>query len=626
MNISQMMRSFLGEASASDTRSVELKAGQIVRGVVLQVMENNEAFVQINGIQVRAKLESRMHTGQSAMLQVQPNKNGGALVTLRLIEPGDVGLPEDTFKEWARQLALPEQKWAVDIVKDLRKEGVILNREVAKAFQQAAALMPSGPVAEQWMRASAAVFKRGLPMTPAAIGALHQVMFGRGTHELLDTLQKQLASMTDNIAGGKEKAVTQAAERLKSLLDEGAELLRTAFKAAEASNANGGSGKMRGAAAGAGAQVFIPAGTPNAAADRAPEPGVLRAFPAQGKAENEGTQQSPLIGDSKSSEPVEAEANWIGKMMKWLGVEHEHQLLKIPQSTTPSRTEGGQESGQVAGGESATGRSPGGPSSAAAGTGAGSLPADIGNAASPAGAAAHVPASSAETGEQPLSRPAEHRNERLQADAAFQPPAVIDHLREPDPAGSARQESLKSALLSLIAAEDTPPALKDTAQQLVQQITGQQLLLTPERNNSMLTHVTLFIPLRSQDGDQSATVHIQTRRGRKGELDADNCRLLFNLSMRTLGETMVDVHVTDKIVSLNLWNDHPAIAALAESSRHEISASLQQAGYQLLSLRTTPLQRPGEQAAEPAAGSAAQQPPELSDFASSRYKGVDFRI
>ncbi|MBW7462294.1 hypothetical protein K0U00_50405, partial [Paenibacillus sepulcri] len=107
-----------------------------------------------------------------------------------------------------------------------------------------------------------------------------------------------------------------------------------------------------------------------------------------------------------------------------------------------------------------------------------------------------------------------------------------------------------------------PQALKDTAQQLVQHITGQQLLLTPERTASLFSHVTLFIPMQGQDGSQTASVHIQTRRGRKGELDAENCRLLFDLRMNTLGETVVDVQVVNKIVSLNLWNDHPAIAEL----------------------------------------------------------------
>ena len=99
MNISQMMKSFLGEASSTDSRAMELRTGQVVRGVVLQVTENSEAIVQINGVQVRAKLELPLQVGQSAMLQVQP-PTSDALIVLKQVDPGAVGLPEDTFKEW----------------------------------------------------------------------------------------------------------------------------------------------------------------------------------------------------------------------------------------------------------------------------------------------------------------------------------------------------------------------------------------------------------------------------------------------------------------------------------------------------------------------------------------------
>lgn len=89
---------------------------------------------------------------------------------------------------------------------------------------------------------------------------------------------------------------------------------------------------------------------------------------------------------------------------------------------------------------------------------------------------------------------------------------------------------------------------------------------------------------------------------------------------------MVDVNVMDKIVSLNLWNEHPAISMLAESSRSEIAGSLQQAGYQLLSLRTTPLPKAGEQRPEDGAAAKSQQLPDMTAFSSNRYKGVDYRI
>ena len=138
----------------------------------------------------------------------------------------------------------------------------------------------------------------------------------------------------------------------------------------------------------------------------------------------------------------------------------------------------------------------------------------------------------------------------------------------------------------------------------------------------------MFIPLNSPEGNGPPPFIFRRENRAQGELDAENCRLLFNLSMRTLGETLVDVNVTDKIVSLNLWNDHPAIADLAESSRAEVAESLNQAGYQLLSLRTTPLPKAGELQAAEAQVSTPKAPrmPDAAQFSSNRYKGVDFRI
>ncbi|MBB6694768.1 hypothetical protein H7B90_25550, partial [Cohnella xylanilytica] len=192
-------------------------------------------------------------------------------------------------------------------------------------------------------------------------------------------------------------------------------------------------------------------------------------------------------------------------------------------------------------------------------------------------------------------------------------------------------DTLKSALLTLAASDDLPAPLREAAQGLAGQITGQQLLLSPERQNmALMSHMTLFVPMKGPDGDTTATIHVQTRRGRKGEWDADNCRLLFDLKMKNLGDTIVDVHVVDKVVSLRLLNDRPWVAELVEAARDEAAAGLGAAGYQLLSLKTVPF--PASSAADPSSGdkgAAASGGPIdrlASDaYAAKPYKGVDYR-
>jgi hypothetical protein len=223
-------------------------------------------------------------------------------------------------------------------------------------------------------------------------------------------------------------------------------------------------------------------------------------------------------------------------------------------------------------------------------------------------------------------------------------PAAIATAAGAGTADNVREETLKSALLALAAREDAPPALREAAQSLAQHITGQQLLMAGERTPHTPFHqMTLFIPLRDENGDTTATVHVQTRKGRRGEWDADNVRLWFDLRMRHLGPTVVDVQVVDRIVSLKLLNDNPWFRELAEESRDMLTAALQEAGYQLSSLRALPFPAPNAEDASPFAGGtrlnegadgAASSPSagsatgtaSASSFASKPYKGVDLRI
>ena len=84
MNISGLIRSLVGDLTASDSKVLELKVGQIVKGVVLQLLSDQEALLNIGGTQVRAKLETPLKQGDVTMLQVQPESNGGQIMLNRL--------------------------------------------------------------------------------------------------------------------------------------------------------------------------------------------------------------------------------------------------------------------------------------------------------------------------------------------------------------------------------------------------------------------------------------------------------------------------------------------------------------------------------------------------------------
>ncbi|MEK5031678.1 DNA ligase [Paenibacillus sp. FSL R7-0302] len=205
---------------------------------------------------------------------------------------------------------------------------------------------------------------------------------------------------------------------------------------------------------------------------------------------------------------------------------------------------------------------------------------------------------------------AEHEQQILRGGGAHTAAAQAASGGAEDAAGT-----LKGVLLQVLGSSETPPAVKEAAGQLVQQLTGQQLLLNTDRT-APFAQVTMFLPLHGPDGRETASVQIQSRRGSKGELDAANCRLWFDLDMKQLGQTMVDVQVVDRIVSLKLHNDEPWVLELLEGRREEMKAAVEGIGYQLSSLRTEALP-------ERSVAAAAVKP---SDYAPQEYKGVDYRI
>lgn len=236
-----------------------------------------------------------------------------------------------------------------------------------------------------------------------------------------------------------------------------------------------------------------------------------------------------------------------------------------------------------------------------------------GTAAAPAGAAAvHAPVT--HEGDPWVGRVlkllgAEHEQQAVHG-AAVQP-------RVGDAASPANADTLKGLLLQLASSEGAPAALKDAAGQAVQYLTGQQLLLTTDRS-ATFAQMHWFIPITGPDGEETASVQIQSRRGSRGELDASNCRLWFDLDMKSLGPTLVDVHVVNNIVSLRVLNDREGMGALLESGREVIHHALDKLGYQLLTFKAEPWpagQEPG-----------AERKTRASDYSPERYKGVDLKV
>lgn len=605
MNISGLIRNLVGDLTAADPKTLELKVGQIVKGVVLQLLSDQEALVNIGGTQVRAKLETPLKQGDVTMLQVQPESKGGQII-LKPLVASDVQIADDSLGELLKAFEIKNTAGNRQMVQQIQQEGVPVSKENVKAFESVMREMPLGANKEEWLQAAVLASKKGLPLTPTTVEALKQVTTGPPAGQVLEKLEQQANALLEQ---DPTHPAADIAKQVVSLLKElraTAAAVRPAEPAAPASAADEPAAALPQATTPAATQ----AGGTTAAAPRGSEPaavpphapttpaasqagGTTAAAPRGSEPAAAAGAAPPAVsaaGEAPLAPPAAGAAGALAASAKPAagtvhahahGAEHVEQGEPLqagspaPVQAPPAKQEGGlaPREAQVSAPQETSKADP--------------ETNWISKMLKAVGVEheSHVAAKLDERG-----NPVPVRQQ------ATDNPFSLLSTNSPDQQGDIAKpatETLKSLLLQLTASDDTPASLKEAAQQAVSQITGQQLMLTNDKN-AMFTQMTMFVPFLDNAGQQTAAIHIQSRKGSRGEVDASNCRLLFDLQMKVMGNTLLDVQVVNKIVSLNIHNDHPALAGLMESSKDEIATAMNSVGYQFISLKCSPYPKPPE--------------------------------
>lgn len=240
MNIGSLIRGLLGEQKPGDAKTLELKPGQVVRGVVMNVSEDGqEAVVQIQGVQVKAKLETPLRAGETALLQVQPPGEGGTAVLKPLSQTPGQPLSPSSMAEVLDFAGLPDTKENREMIRGMQNAGVPLTKDNIAMFREALAVKPPQIPAAEWAESAAIAFHRGLPITPESVKGLHQAVFGPQLHQLLQSLEQQLASALSVGTGGLVDAGKQAATAAPATVAGGEASAGTPQQAATANGAAG---------------------------------------------------------------------------------------------------------------------------------------------------------------------------------------------------------------------------------------------------------------------------------------------------------------------------------------------------------------------------------------------------
>ncbi|WP_052807089.1 hypothetical protein [Mesobacillus subterraneus] len=174
-------------------------------------------------------------------------------------------------------------------------------------------------------------------------------------------------------------------------------------------------------------------------------------------------------------------------------------------------------------------------------------------------------------------------------------------------------DTLKSLTLRLLH-EDPPLAVKEAAEPLVNKLTGFQLL---SQESGPIQQLVVQVPFIQGGKTSELSMQWSGKRTENGKIDADFCRVLFYLNLQHLDDIIIDMQVQNRVMSIQVFNDHPELKKLAEQMTPVLKKKLTKLNYQLSAVH---FHMPGQGKAERTERSLAKL------YEQNEYNGVDIKI
>lgn len=122
------------------------------------------------------------------------------------------------------------------------------------------------------------------------------------------------------------------------------------------------------------------------------------------------------------------------------------------------------------------------------------------------------------------------------------------------------------------------PEMRQAGEMLLSRMNGMQLL---SGENGPQQQLTMQVPLEFFGKRTDATLQWSGRMKEDGKIDAAFARILFYLQMDSLQETMIDMQVQNRVVTVNLFNDNPVLKSLTIPFQALLKEGLAKKDYQL---------------------------------------------
>ncbi|MGR3763843.1 hypothetical protein [Rossellomorea sp. NS-SX7] len=154
--------------------------------------------------------------------------------------------------------------------------------------------------------------------------------------------------------------------------------------------------------------------------------------------------------------------------------------------------------------------------------------------------------------------------------------------------------------------------IRDLAERLVMKMNHPALVSWEQ---SSIMNIVQQFPLYLFGRHTDITVQWMGKEKEKGKIDSDHCRILFYLQLDRLKETLVDMHVQNRVISLSIWNEQDSVNEYSQSLIPALKESLQRMDYQLSSVK---VKKPDNQ-------NTIKQIRE-QEMQNGSYTGVDLKI
>lgn len=172
---------------------------------------------------------------------------------------------------------------------------------------------------------------------------------------------------------------------------------------------------------------------------------------------------------------------------------------------------------------------------------------------------------------------------------------------------------LKPQLLNVLHDAQASPQLRESAEVLLARLNGMQLL---SGENGHQHQLIMQVPLEFFGRKMDATLQWNGRMKEDGKIDAAYARVLFYLQMESMQETVIDMHVQNRIVTVTVYNKNSnQLVQMAEPLKKALKAGLAEKEYQLSGVLIKPFEQPSE-----------QKQPKPSQESTESQGGVDIRI